>query len=175
LLFIAELTATLRRADVAVFLCSHTLLDDPSWTRAFSIITQNPHTRVLPVILSATTLPPELAAFQMLPRDGKPLMARPNREEALLEVIQGLLATIKFRPTVAPVGKGLETRSEAAVRHSINEIFQLDGPPTFTFIEPPEFARLQLELRTMGTGLIVEGPSKVGKSTAIRKAMEARA
>src|SRR5882724_2699637 len=29
--------ATLRRADVAVFLCSQALLDDPSWTRAFSI------------------------------------------------------------------------------------------------------------------------------------------
>src|SRR5262249_15310259 len=27
-------------------------------------------------------------------------------------------------------------------------------------------------LRTMGTGLILEGPSKIGKSTAIKKAME---
>jgi len=54
----------------------------------------------------------------------------------------------------------------------INEIFLLDGPPTVTFVEPPRFAELQLALRTMGTGLIVEGPSKVGKSTAIRKAME---
>jgi hypothetical protein len=59
------------------------------------------------------------------------------------------------------------------VGHSIDEIFRLDGPPTFTFIEPPEFATLKARLRTMGTGLIVEGPSKVGKSTAIRKAMEA--
>jgi len=169
--------ATLRRTDVAVFLCSHVLLDDPSWTRAFSIVTQNPHTRVIPVVLSAMTLPPELAAFQVLPRDGKPIMARPNREEALLEVIQGLLETIKFRQSAdspaAASPSGSQGPGGAPVGTSITEIFRLDGPPTFTFIEPPEFARLKLELRTMGTGLIVEGPSKVGKSTAIRKAMQA--
>jgi hypothetical protein len=49
------------------------------------------------------------------------------------------------------------------------------GPPTFTFIEPPDFVRLKLELRTMGTGLLVEDPSKAGKSTAIRKAIDALA
>jgi hypothetical protein len=39
-------------------------------------------------------------------------------------------------------------------------------------VEPPRFRELKLALRTMGSGLIVEGPSKVGKSTAIRKAMD---
>lgn len=169
--------ATLGRADIAVFLCSHALLDDPSWTRAFSVVSQNPRTRIVPVLVTATPLPPELAAFQVLPRDGMPIVARPNRDDVLLEVIQGLLDTIKFRwdvdTVVAPTPVVAQQPANAPVGTAISEIFQLDGPPTFTFIEPPDFARLQLELRTMGTGLIVEGPSKVGKSTAIRKALEA--
>jgi predicted MPP superfamily phosphohydrolase len=126
------------------------------------------------VVASSTTLPPELAAFQMLPRDGKPLMARLNRDEALLEVIQGLQETIAFRTEATPPVPEPRSRLAAlAVGHSIHDIFRRDGPPTFTFVEPPKFAELKLELRTMGTGLIVEGPSKVGKSTAIMKALEA--
>ncbi|HEX4419759.1 MAG TPA: metallophosphoesterase [Kofleriaceae bacterium] len=164
----------LRRADIVVFLCSQVLLDGPAWKCAFDIAVQNPHTRVMPVIVNATTLPSELAAFQVVPRDGKPIMGSTDREKALLEVIQGLLETVKFRR--APDADHESARSlvvlGASQRPSINDIFRLDGPPSFTFIEPPQFARLKLELRTMGTGLIVEGPSKVGKSTAIRKAME---
>jgi 3',5'-cyclic AMP phosphodiesterase CpdA len=56
---------------------------------------------------------------------------------------------------------------------SIDEIFQLNGAPSLTFIEPPRFDELKHHLRTMGAGLIVEGPSRVGKSTAVKKAMEA--
>jgi 3',5'-cyclic AMP phosphodiesterase CpdA len=165
----------LRRADIAVFLCSNALLDGPAWRRVFSLVAQNPRTRVVPVIVSATTLPQEMARFQVLPRDGKPIMGRSDREEALLEVIQGLLDTIKYRQIVHAHARSAPSDSPLpdTLRVSINDIFRLDGPPTFTFIEPPKFEKLQLELRTMGTGLIVEGPSKVGKSTAIRKAMEA--
>jgi len=171
--------ASLQKADVAVFLCSQALIDGPVWRTVFALFAENPETRVVPVVVNALTLPPELAAFQTLPRDGKPLMGRSDREDALLEVIQGLLATIRYRQT-SPLAHGLPgllpTAFEAHVaRPSINDIFRLDGPPTVTFIEPPEFPRLKLQLRTMGTGLIVEGPSKVGKSTAIRKAMEALA
>lgn len=54
---------------------------------------------------------------------------------------------------------------------AIDDIFRLNGPPTVTFVEPPRFSELKLALRNMGTGLILEGPSKVGKSTAIRTAM----
>jgi 3',5'-cyclic AMP phosphodiesterase CpdA len=56
---------------------------------------------------------------------------------------------------------------------AIDDIFRLNGPPTVTFVEPPGFAELKLALRNLGTGLILEGPSKAGKSTAIRKAMTA--
>lgn len=173
---LAARNETLRRADVAVFLCSPTLLHDTAWRRVFEVVSQKPNTRVIPVILSAVTLPRELAGRQVLPRDGEPILTRSDFKEALDEVFRGVFETFRgLVGAIAPMPKAaLQQPGIAPVGTSINEIFRLDGPPTYTFIEPPEFARLQLELRTMGTGLIVEGPSKSGKSTAIRKAMEIR-
>lgn len=189
------------RADVAMFLCSPSLFEGPEavgWHHALKTVGER--TRVVPVLLSSTKLPPWLASFQVLPHDGNSILARRNRDDALLEVIQGLQEIIKFRADAAPIARGsvvvprpsLAPASPGGVATSrsamvpkglslesvlggrdINEIFPLDGPPTVTFVEPPRFAELQHALRTMGTGLLVEGPSKVGKSTAIRKAMEA--
>jgi 3',5'-cyclic AMP phosphodiesterase CpdA len=173
---------SIRRADVAMVLCSQSLLVSEEWRYALKVA-QEQRTRVVPVLLASTKLPPELASFQALPRDGNPIMARPNRDDALLEVIQGLQEIIKFRSDAPPVttrapapAAAPRSRDDSAgsfQRRSINDIFPLDGPPTVTFVEPPLFSELQLALRRMGTGLIVEGPSKVGKSTAIQKAMEA--
>jgi len=128
-----------------------------------------------------------------LPRDGEPLLARRDRREGLLDVIRGLQEIVAFRPAeeslkAAALAMGetmpaeVEDVDDVTPRTfaedketrglSINEIFRLDGPPSVTFVEPPIFSELKLALRTMGTGLVVEGPSKVGKTTAIRKAME---
>jgi len=176
-----------RRADVAMFLCSEALLEGPEAAGCHhALAIASKHTRVVPVLLSSTKLPPELAAFQVLPRDGNPIQARRDRDEALLEVIQVLQEIVNFRPDAlpaaqpsgypmpaAPVEAPARSSIESSIRLSINDIFPLDGPPTATFVEPPRFSELQLALRRMGTGLIVEGPSKVGKSTAIQKAMKA--
>ena len=165
----------LRRADVVVLLCSQDLLRYPAWRRALTIAAQSANARVIPVLLTAVKLPPELVKLGVLPRDGEPIMVRPNPSEALDEVFRGIFETFRdaVESTVSPTSRvALQQPGIAPIGTSINEIFRLDGPPTYTFIEPPEFERLQLELRTMGTGLIVEGPSKAGKSTAIRKAME---
>jgi predicted MPP superfamily phosphohydrolase len=195
---------SLRRVDVFMVLCSQALLDGQAWKGVLAIAAPH-HVRVIPVLVSTNELPPELAAMQLLPRDGRPIRARYKPEEALLEVIHGLFETVQFRssgarprgtkdarkrvlrarsstgtrsipaelPTAEPTaGEALTTR-DAPPGTNINDIFRLEGAPTFTFIEPPEFELLRLELRTMGRGLIVEGPSKVGKSTAIHKAMEA--
>jgi hypothetical protein len=112
----------------------------------------------------------------------------PNRSTALFDVIHGLWETVTASVEPA-IGSALGSqavraddtypsrsfrtgRGEPVIGHSINEIFRIDGPPAFTFVEPPQFAEIRLALRTMGTGLIVEGPSKAGKSTAIRKVMD---
>ena len=93
----------IRRADVAMFLCSNSLIEGPEaagWSRALALAGE--HTRVVPVLLSSTKLPRRLRASQVLPRDGNPIMARRDRDEALLGVIQGLQETIRFRSDAPP-------------------------------------------------------------------------
>ncbi len=38
---------------------------------------------------------------------------------------------------------------------------------THTFVEPVEYRDLLLNLRTPGRGLVIEGPSGIGKTTAV--------
>lgn len=61
--------------------------------------------------------------------------------------------------------------NEAPARVRLEEVFKIGGVPTYTFVEPSEFARLKVALRTPGRGLIVEGPSGIGKSTAVAGAL----
>lgn len=52
----------------------------------------------------------------------------------------------------------------------LEEVFKRSGLPTYTFVEPAEYAHLKVALRTAGRGVVVEGPSGIGKTTAVRKA-----
>lgn len=54
----------------------------------------------------------------------------------------------------------------------VEDVFKISGVPTHTFVRPSEFSRLQVALRTPGRGVIVEGPSGIGKSTAITKVLQ---
>jgi hypothetical protein len=53
----------------------------------------------------------------------------------------------------------------------LEDVFKIGGVPTYTFVEPSEYDRLRVALRTRGRGVIVEGPSGIGKSTAVEKAL----
>jgi hypothetical protein len=54
----------------------------------------------------------------------------------------------------------------------LEDVFKIGGVPTYTFVQPSEYARLKVALRTAGRGLIVEGPSGIGKSTAVARALD---
>lgn len=54
----------------------------------------------------------------------------------------------------------------------VEEVFKTSGIPTHTFVRPAAFPRLKVSLRTPGRGVIVEGPSGIGKSTAIARALD---
>ncbi|HMN15786.1 MAG TPA: TIR domain-containing protein [Bellilinea sp.] len=53
----------------------------------------------------------------------------------------------------------------------LEDVFKLSGVPTVTFVPPIEYERLLVSLRTRGRGLVVEGPSGIGKTTAVRTAL----
>lgn len=170
----------LQRANIVLLLVSPTLLASTQWFDIKEFLESALASKIMrvPIVVRVLVEPsppvPELTRWSLsLPVDGRPLLGRRNREDALRDVIRGLqrLAEPRVMEVSEPALGVVAPINDPTL--TINDIFRLNGPPTVTFVEPPQFALLQLELRTMGTGLIVEGPSKVGKSTAIRKAMEA--
>ncbi len=55
----------------------------------------------------------------------------------------------------------------------LEDVFKVSGVPTYTFVEPKKYTNLLLNLRTPGRCLVVEGPSGIGKTTAVEKALGA--
>lgn len=53
----------------------------------------------------------------------------------------------------------------------LQEVFVLSGVPQHTFVQPTEYTRLLVALRTAGRSIVIEGPSGIGKTTAIEKAI----
>jgi hypothetical protein len=57
------------------------------------------------------------------------------------------------------------------VEPRLEDVFKISGVPTHTFVEPSEFPALKVSLRSPGRGVVVEGPSGIGKSTAVTSAL----
>ncbi len=53
----------------------------------------------------------------------------------------------------------------------LQDVFVLSGVPEHTFVQPVEYTRLLVALNTPGRSIIVEGPSGIGKTTAVMKAI----
>lgn len=54
----------------------------------------------------------------------------------------------------------------------LEEVFKISGIPTHTFVRPLEYGALTVALRTPGRGVVIEGPSGIGKTTAVTRALE---
>lgn len=54
----------------------------------------------------------------------------------------------------------------------LEEVFKTSGVPTFTFVEPSEYTKLLVSLRTPGRGVVIEGPSGIGKTSAVETALK---
>ena len=53
----------------------------------------------------------------------------------------------------------------------LGEVFTLSGVPKHTFVKPVQYNTLIASLRTPGRGLVLEGPSGIGKTTSLVQAM----
>lgn len=54
----------------------------------------------------------------------------------------------------------------------LEEVFKTSGIPTHTFVRLIEYPALMVALRTPGRGVVIEGPSGIGKTTAVSRALE---
>lgn len=54
----------------------------------------------------------------------------------------------------------------------LDEVFKKSGVPTHTFVPPFEYDRVLVALRTPGRCMIVEGPSGIGKTSCVKRALE---
>lgn len=53
----------------------------------------------------------------------------------------------------------------------LHQVFTTSGKPTYTFVRPGAYNRLRGALQAPGLGVVVEGPSGIGKTTAVTKAI----
>ena len=51
----------------------------------------------------------------------------------------------------------------------LQDVYKDTGVPTYTFVQPKEYVKTKVAVGTQGKGLIVEGPSGIGKTTSIKK------
>jgi hypothetical protein len=70
-------------------------------------------------------------------------------------------------------GASWPTEKRTAVQETIKleEVFKIGGTPTHTFVHPVEYPSLLVALRTPGRGVVIEGPSGIGKTTSVTKAL----
>lgn len=57
-------------------------------------------------------------------------------------------------------------------KYLLENVYVTAGVPQVTYVEPKEFLALKVALRTHGKCLVIEGPSGIGKTTAIKKAID---
>lgn len=51
----------------------------------------------------------------------------------------------------------------------LQDVYKDTGVPTYTFVQPKEYVKTKVAVGTQGKGLVVEGPSGIGKTTSIKK------
>lgn len=128
--------------------------------------------RVIPIIVrSVDWSSAPFARLQVLPRNAKPISTWANTDEAIVEIVSSIRRVIESLSTVKNLNDSSFVDVKTKTIYPIDTVFKESGVPTVTFIEPVNFYRLKLALRYLGRGLIIEGPSGIGKTTALKEAI----
>lgn len=132
---------------------------------------------VVPIILRPCDWQPApFGRLQALPRDGKPITTWADRDEAFASIAASIrLACLdvtqsSYQRPQEPTGSS--PQPAPSLIHRLVDVFKYPGVPSITFVEPEKFYLLKNSLRQPGLGVIIEGPSGIGKTTALRKAIE---
>ena len=150
--------------------------------------------RIIPVLLRPVDI--RNSPFDKLvgiPRNGRSITTSKDADIAFLEITQEILmvcrelqeqiahsSTQEDSPLLR-IGEPPESSIpitnnpemvEATEKYPLYNVFVRSNIPGVTFVEHPNFQRLKLYLQEPNRGVVLEGPSGVGKTTALRKALE---
>ena len=130
--------------------------------------------RVIPVILRPVDWRGSpFGKLQALPRDARPVTNWENRDSAWLDVARGIRLVceeLAANPTMGPAR--IPEVSKQSELYQLYDVFLKSGVPNITFVEPEDFGSLKLSLAQPGRGVVIEGPTGIGKTTALKKAIE---
>ena len=54
------------------------------------------------------------------------------------------------------------------MKYNIEEIYRTEGVPEYTFVRPPNYNEILVDIRNPGKPVIIEGQSGTGKTTVTR-------
>jgi hypothetical protein len=171
-------------ADIVLLLMSRELLATPQLSQWLDLLIDRHRAgtrQLVPALarsISQEAMPPALRRIPPLPAWDHPVIDSSDRMAALTEVADGvqlICREILARRTgaTAQLG-GLRVRDALRPqrsRYRLVEVFKVSGVPSITFVEPPDFYQLKLALEQPGRGVVIEGPSGVGKTTALQTAV----
>lgn len=107
--------------------------------------------------------------FIPLPRFGNPIKRWLDQDVAWRDVSESLRAIVQ---DVQSAGATRVRRGPPARTYELHDVFKKSGTPDVTFVETAVYKKLVRCLRVPGRGIVVEGPSGVGKTTALIRAIE---
>jgi nucleoside phosphorylase len=133
--------------------------------------------RVIPILLRPVAWRESpIASLQLLPRNRKPVTLWDDLDDAFLEILRSIrqicdeLLQLSKRRSLDQ--EALDTQYHPSQTYPLYNVFVKSGTPAVTFVEPADFEMLKASLAQPGRGVVIEGPSGVGKTTAVEKAIE---
>ena len=127
--------------------------------------------RVIPIILRpAVWNDTPFGHLQVLPRDAKRVLNWPSSYEAWISIIESL--ELVCDDILHKISHIEPTQTGKLEHYILFKVFLKSGVPDVTFVAREDFDRLKLSLAQPGRGVVIEGPSGVGKTTAVEKAID---
>jgi hypothetical protein len=165
-------------ADIVLLVVSRDLLATEYGLSPDLQVLLNRHDRreavVFPVLYRAASWERQpFGRLVALPANGVPVTGWPSFDEAM-QSITGSLGTV----VQDFLGRGPEPSLEEAPgsshreTQSLGDVFKFTGVPGLTFVEPRDFQVFRMALRQPGLGIVLEGPSGIGKTTILRHAVK---
>jgi len=64
------------------------------------------------------------------------------------------------------------TFTKEPMKYRLEDVYRTEGVPEFTFVRPPNFGELLVDIRNPGKPVIIEGQSGTGKTTTVKRIIE---